>query len=83
VQRPGYVAPRTPIEQTLAEIWAEVLHVQRVGIHDNFFELGGDSGKAIIAILRIKNSVSTKPTLRTFFHNPTIGSLASLLKKTT
>ncbi|MES2939940.1 MAG: amino acid adenylation domain-containing protein, partial [Pseudomonadota bacterium] len=39
----GYVAPRTPTEATLASIWAEVLNVDRIGIHDNFFELGGHS----------------------------------------
>src|SRR5262249_24818893 len=38
-----YVAPRTPVEEGLAEIWAGVLGVDRVGVHDNFFELGGDS----------------------------------------
>jgi len=38
-----YVAPRTPDEEVLAQIWVDVLHVPRVGIHDNFFDLGGDS----------------------------------------
>jgi hypothetical protein len=42
-----YVAPRTPVEETLAGIWAEVLKIDRVGVHDNFFELGGDSIQSI------------------------------------
>jgi aryl carrier-like protein len=39
----GFVAPRTPHEKTMTDIWAEVLHLERVGIHDNLFELGADS----------------------------------------
>src|SRR4029077_16266351 len=39
----AYIAPRTPVEQTIAKIWQEVLHVEQVGIHDNFFDLGGHS----------------------------------------
>jgi hypothetical protein len=38
-----YVAPRTPIEAQLAEIWAKLLGLEKVGIHDNFFDLGGHS----------------------------------------
>src|SRR5260370_16277048 len=46
----GYTPPRTGAERTLAAIWAEVLGVERVGIHDNFFELGGDSILSIQAV---------------------------------
>jgi amino acid adenylation domain-containing protein len=48
----GYEAPRTDTEQALATIWAEVLGVDRVGIHDNFFELGGDSILSIQVVSR-------------------------------
>jgi amino acid adenylation domain-containing protein len=43
----AYAAPRTAFEATMAQVWADVLHVDRVGIHDNFFALGGDSMRTI------------------------------------
>ncbi|HEV2735730.1 MAG TPA: amino acid adenylation domain-containing protein, partial [Longimicrobiaceae bacterium] len=49
-----YVAPRTPVEETLAKVWAEVLGVARVGVDDVFFELGGDSILAIQAASRAR-----------------------------
>src|SRR5260370_383829 len=39
----AYVAPRNELEETLAQIWAEILCIERVGVNDNFFDLGGDS----------------------------------------
>ncbi|MGV9311949.1 amino acid adenylation domain-containing protein [Streptomyces sp. NPDC003691] len=42
-----FTAPRTPLEVTVADVWAEVLGVERVGLHDNFFTLGGDSIRAV------------------------------------
>jgi len=54
-----YAEPGTPAEKTLADIWAQVLSVERVGIHDNFFELGGDSIISIQIIARAREAVST------------------------
>jgi amino acid adenylation domain-containing protein len=79
VQRPGYVAPRTPIEQTLAEIWAEVLHVQRVGIHDNFFELGGHSLLAMQAMARTRDALQIDMSIRTLFETPSISQLGDYI----
>ncbi|MEU8712515.1 non-ribosomal peptide synthase/polyketide synthase [Streptomyces sp. NPDC048663] len=53
-RRQEHVAPRTPAEETLAAIWAEVLGVGRVGVTDNFFELGGDSILSIQAVSRAR-----------------------------
>jgi non-ribosomal peptide synthase protein (TIGR01720 family) len=50
------VAPRTPTEEKLAAIWAEVLKVERVGVHDNFFELGGDSILSFQVIAKAKRA---------------------------
>ncbi|MDY7229483.1 non-ribosomal peptide synthase/polyketide synthase [Hyalangium rubrum] len=70
-----YVAPRTPVEQTLADIWASVLSRERVGIHDNFFELGGDSIVSIQIIARAME-VGLQITPRQFFQHQTIAALA-------
>ncbi|MEA2562147.1 MAG: hypothetical protein QOH06_3651 [Acidobacteriota bacterium] len=80
--RPGidtqFVAPRTPEERQLAEIWEQVLRVERVGIHDNFFELGGDSILSIQICARAnKAGLPINPML--LFRTPTIGELAKPL----
>ena len=70
---PGdYVAPRTATEQVLAAIWAEVLALERVGIHANFFELGGHSLLAMQVISRVRESLSVELPLRELFLTPTI-----------
>ncbi|HLK61110.1 MAG TPA: amino acid adenylation domain-containing protein, partial [Chthonomonadaceae bacterium] len=75
-QRETYVAPRTPIEEGLAEIWCEILRVERVGIHANFFELGGHSLLATQAISRFRSTFQVELPLRTLFEAPTIALLA-------
>jgi amino acid adenylation domain-containing protein len=80
IERP-YVRPRRPIEQIMAEIWAEVLRVDRVGIHDDFFELGGHSLSAIQLISRVRHRFDTELSLRRLFKNPTIAELSRVIEK--
>lgn len=76
LQRAGYVAPETPTEQVLAEIWANVLHLERVGLHDNFFELGGHSLLAVSVIERMRQA-KLQADVRSMFLAPTIAELAT------
>ena len=72
-----HVAPRDAAEEALAAVWAEVLHLERVGIHDNFFALGGDSILAIQVVTRSrKRGVRFAP--RQIFQNQTIAQLAAV-----
>jgi amino acid adenylation domain-containing protein/non-ribosomal peptide synthase protein (TIGR01720 family) len=73
----GFVAPRTPAEEILATIWAEVLGLEQVGIHDNFFELGGDSIISIQIIARA-NQAGLSLTPRQLFQHQSIVELAAV-----
>jgi amino acid adenylation domain-containing protein len=77
----SYAAPRTPIEEKLSVVWAQVLGVERVGINDNFFELGGDSIHSIQIVARA-NLAGIKFTPRQFFQNQTIAELSSVVEVT-
>jgi acyl carrier protein len=77
----GYVAPRNKIEEQLAAIWADVLKLDRVGIHDNFFELGGHSLLATQLITRLQSRYPVELPLRSLFETPTIAHLASLIEE--
>jgi amino acid adenylation domain-containing protein len=72
----GYVAPRTSTEDVIAEIWAEVLKLDKVGVHDNFFALGGHSLMATQVNSQIKARIKADLPLRTLFEEPTIAQLA-------
>jgi amino acid adenylation domain-containing protein len=77
-----YVAPRTPTEEVLAGIWAEVLRVERVGIYDNFFELGGHSLIATQAVARTTKAFNIENiSVQTLFQVPTIYSFAQTLSE--
>ena len=71
----SFVAPRTPLEEKVAAIWAELLHIERVGIHDNFFELGGHSLKATQVVSRIRDTFQIELPLRSLFEQPTVAGL--------
>ncbi len=77
--RPGIVAPRTPLEAMLAEIWSEVLNVSEIGAQDHFFELGGHSLLAARAIARIHDVLGRRLPPRALFDAPTLERLAALL----
>jgi non-ribosomal peptide synthase protein (TIGR01720 family) len=72
-----FVAPRTPSEERLAEIWAGVLGAERVGVHDNFFELGGDSILSIQVIARARQA-GLRLTPRQMFQYQTVAELAAV-----
>jgi amino acid adenylation domain-containing protein len=74
--RRGYEAPATGTEVALAEIWSEVLRLDRVGRHDHFFELGGHSLLAVRVISRVRQAFGTEAALRDVFERPVLADFA-------
>src|SRR5256884_2316982 len=71
-------APRTSVEQTLTEIWSQVLRLPQVGIYDNFFALGGDSILSLSLIAQARQA-GLQLTLKQLFQAPTIAQLSQLV----
>jgi acyl-CoA synthetase (AMP-forming)/AMP-acid ligase II/aryl carrier-like protein len=73
-----YVAPRTPVEEWMAEKWAEILGLERVGVEDNFFDLGGDSIWAVSVATALR-AAEFEVSVRDIFAHPTVARLAELI----
>ncbi len=73
----AFVAPQTPAEQALAQIWAEVLGRAAIGVHDNFFDIGGDSIRSIQVVARA-GATGWRITPKLLFQNQTIAQLAQV-----
>jgi amino acid adenylation domain-containing protein len=76
-----YVAPRTEAEQTIADIWRQILELDQVGVHDNFFELGGHSllaTRVVAALRRAFDGVAVPISVMDMFKYPTVAQLAAV-----
>ncbi|WP_157115916.1 non-ribosomal peptide synthetase, partial [Nocardia puris] len=73
----AFRAPSTPIEEIVAEIFADLLGVTRVGVDDDFFELGGNSLVATQVAARLGKALDAEVGVRTLFEAPTVGALAA------
>ncbi|MFD0793016.1 amino acid adenylation domain-containing protein [Mucilaginibacter litoreus] len=75
-----YVEPNTETEKMLAEMWAEMLGLEKVGIHDNFFELGGHSLIAVKVMARIEKDTGKRLPLAILFEHSTVEKLARMVE---
>jgi amino acid adenylation domain-containing protein len=76
-QSAEYVAPRTPLEETVAAIWAQVLGVAQVGVEEDFFALGGHSLLATQVVARVRSDFAVDLPLHSLFTYPTVASLTA------
>jgi acyl-CoA synthetase (AMP-forming)/AMP-acid ligase II/acyl carrier protein len=74
-----YAAPETPVEETLATIWGEVLGVEQIGLHDDFFDLGGHSLLAVKMVSHVQECFGIDVPLHVVFEHPTMRELAAAI----
>jgi hypothetical protein len=75
----AFVAPRTDVEKILAKVWAEVLSIDRIGIHDNFFDLGGYSLQAVQLAAKISALCKQAISIKVVFTSPTIAEMVEVI----
>jgi hypothetical protein len=75
------VAPRTPAETVVAQVWCEVLDLPRVGVHDDFFALGGHSLRAVAVASRLRTAFDCPLAVRDLFEHPTVERLAAEVER--
>jgi len=78
----AFIAPRTSVERALVAIWAEVLGLEKIGIHDNFFVLGGHSLLAMRFIARVREQFQVELPVHALFEEPTVAHLAGAIEQT-
>jgi thioesterase domain-containing protein/acyl carrier protein len=79
----GFDRPATPVEEQLAALWADLLGIERVGVHDNFFDLGGHSLLAVQLFARLEKQFHKQLPLAVLFRQGTVAELARLLAEST
>jgi thioesterase domain-containing protein/acyl carrier protein len=79
----AYVAPQTPLQQQLVEIWEEVLGIRPIGLKDDFFELGGHSLLVVRLIAQIEERLGKRIPIASLFQGSTVEYLDELLRKQT
>ena len=77
----SFVAPRNPIEEKLAAIWADLLGFEQIGVNDNFFNLGGHSLIVAQILSRVRDSFQVELSFANIFANPTVAGLASVIQQ--
>ncbi|HVQ46297.1 MAG TPA: AMP-binding protein [Gemmatimonadales bacterium] len=75
----AYTAPRTPVERLVAQLWGNVLKVERVGVDQPFLELGGDSMLATLLVSRIRQEVGVEVSVRSLLEAPTVAEQARVI----
>jgi acyl carrier protein len=79
--RAAYIAPRTDTERVVAQVWADALEVERVGVEDDIFHLGGDSLRSLAITSRLKATFDVTLTPRDVLTSRTVSTLAELVEE--